>query len=67
MGERRHSDGVADDWTVAWEYARVRHLYAARLKRPELTEIEWFDGPHAIHGEGTYRFLHRHLKWPQPK
>lgn len=61
MVERGHHDGVADDWTVAWEYARVRHLYAAKLKRPELTEIEWFDGPHAIHGEGTYRFLHRHL------
>ncbi|MGI9457854.1 MAG: dienelactone hydrolase family protein [Aeoliella sp.] len=62
MVERGHFDGVADDWTVAWEYARVRHLYAARLKRPELTEIEWFDGPHAIHGQATYRFLQRHLE-----
>jgi hypothetical protein len=23
--------------------------------------IEWFDGPHAIHGVGTYDFLDRHL------
>ena len=28
------------------------------------TEIEFFDGPHTIHGEGTFRFLHRHLNWP---
>lgn len=67
MVERGHFDGVADDWTVAYEYAKVRHLYAARLKRPELTEIEWFDGPHRIHGKGTFEFLHRHLNWPAPK
>jgi len=24
-------------------------------------EIEWFDGPHAIKGRGTYDFLDRHL------
>ncbi|MEI8366954.1 MAG: hypothetical protein WCJ31_00860 [Planctomycetia bacterium] len=24
-------------------------------------EIEWFDGPHAINGRGTYDFLDRHL------
>ena len=29
-------------------------------------EIEFFDGPHTINGQGTYRFLHRHLKWPEP-
>jgi hypothetical protein len=67
MVERGHHDGVADDWTVAFEYAKVRHLYAARLKIPELTEIEWFDGPHTIHGVGTFDFLHRHLNWPAPK
>ncbi len=27
-------------------------------------EIEVFDGPHTIHGVGTFAFLHRHLKWP---
>ncbi len=66
MVERGHFDGVADDWTVAYEYAKVRHLYAARLKIPERTEIEWFDGPHQIHGQGTFDFLHRHLDWLQP-
>jgi predicted alpha/beta-fold hydrolase len=67
MVERGHFDGVADDWTVAYEYAKVRHLYAARLKIPERTEIEWFDGPHKIHGKGTFDFLHRHLKWRSPE
>ena len=29
------------------------------------TEIEHFDGPHTIHGQGTFDFLHRHLDWPK--
>jgi dienelactone hydrolase len=66
MVERGHFDGVAPDERVASEFAKVRHLYAAKLKRPELTEIEFFDGPHTINGQGTYRFLHRHLNWPEP-
>jgi len=66
MVERGHFDGVADDWTVAFEYAKVRNLYAARLKIPERTTIEWFDGPHSIHGQGTFDFLHQHLNWPVP-
>lgn len=66
MVERGHFDGVAPDERVASEFAKVRFLYAAKLKRPELTEIEFFDGPHTINGQGTYRFLHRHLNWPEP-
>ena len=66
MVERGHFDGVADDWTVAYEYAKVRHLYAAQLKIPDRTTIEWFDGPHKINGRGTFEFLHRHLDWPEP-
>ena len=66
MVERGHFDGVADDWTVAYEYSKIRFLYSARLKRPELTEIEWFDGPHTINGKKTFDFLHRHLSWPMP-
>jgi dienelactone hydrolase len=66
MVERGHFDGVASDETVAWEYAKVRFLYAGKLKIPERTEIEWFDGPHTINGVGTYAFLHRHLRWPEP-
>ncbi|MCA9266393.1 MAG: hypothetical protein KDA60_21185, partial [Planctomycetales bacterium] len=63
MVERGHHDGVADDWTVAWEFAKVRHLYAD-LGISDRCEIEWFDGPHTINGQGTFRFLHRHLNWP---
>ena len=63
MVERGHFDGVGNDEWVAHEYAKVRHLYAARLKIPERTEIEWFDGPHTINGKGTFDFLHRHLDW----
>ena len=66
MVERGHRDGVAPDERVAYEYAKVRRLYAD-LKIHERTEIEFFDGPHAIHGVGTFRFLHRHLKWPEPR
>jgi len=28
-------------------------------------EIEHFDGPHTINGQGTYDFLHKHLNWPK--
>ena len=66
MVERGHQDGVADDWTVAYEYAKVLNLYAAGLKLPDRTEIEFFDGPHSINGKATYAFLHRHLNWPEP-
>ena len=51
MVERGRLYGVANEWTVAYEYAKIRHLYAARLKILELSEIEWFDGPHSIHGK----------------
>lgn len=64
MVERGHFDGVAPDEAVAYEFAKVRHLYAARLGLPERAEIEWFVGPHTIHGEGTFAFLERHLQWP---
>ncbi len=66
MVERGHDDGVAPDEWVAWEYAKVRRHYT-KLGIPERTEIEWFDGPHTINAQGTFRFLHRHLKWPEPE
>jgi dienelactone hydrolase len=66
MVERGHFDGVGVDEWVAYEYAKIRFLYAAKLKIPGQTEIEWFDGPHKINGVGTYKFLHKHLDWPEP-
>jgi len=65
MVERGHRDGVAPDEWVAYEYAKVRRLYA-QLGLPQRTEIEFFNGAHEIHGVGTFAFLHRHLDWPEP-
>ena len=67
MVERGHFDGVGVDEWVAYEYAKVRHLYQALLHIGDQTEIEWFVGPHTINGVGTYQFLHKHLNWPEPK
>ncbi|HEY7331321.1 MAG TPA: hypothetical protein VH592_27045 [Gemmataceae bacterium] len=64
MVERGHNDGVGIDEWIAYEYAKVRRLYS-RLKIPERTEIEFFAGGHEIHGQGTFRFLQKHLNWPK--
>jgi hypothetical protein len=32
---------------------------------PDRCEFEYFNGPHAIHGVGTFEFLHKHLNWPK--
>ena len=63
MVERGHDDGVAPDEWVAAEYARVRRHYDM-LGLGDQTEIEFFNGPHTIHGERTYQFLFKHLNWP---
>jgi len=60
MVERGHRDGVGPDDMVAAEFARVKLLYVD-LKIPDQTEIEFFDGPHSIHGVGTFAFLRKHL------
>ena len=62
MVERGHSDGVAPDEWVAYEFAKVRRFYDA-LGLGERAEIEFFNGPHEIHGEGTFQFLRKHLRW----
>ena len=64
MVERGHDDGVGIDEWVAFEYAKVRRHYN-KLGLGDKTEIEFFNGPHTINGQGTYDFLHRHLKWPK--
>ncbi|NBO91238.1 MAG: hypothetical protein EBV06_02810 [Planctomycetia bacterium] len=63
MVERGHFDGVGLDEYVGFEFAKVRHLYQARLGIGDRAEIEWFVGPHTINGKGSYDFLHKHLKW----
>ena len=47
MVERGHQ------W-VAYQYAKVRWLYA-QLALADKTETEFFNGGHAINGEGTFR------------
>lgn len=66
MVERGHFDGVAPDETVGYEFGKVRFLYAARLGIGDRCELETFVGPHTIHGQGTFDFLHKHLNWPKP-
>ncbi|MBA3483301.1 MAG: dienelactone hydrolase family protein [Pirellulales bacterium] len=64
MVERGHDDGVAPDEWVAEEYSKTRRHYV-KFGLGDQTEIEFFDGPHTIHGVNTYRFLHQHLDWPE--
>lgn len=66
MVERGHRDACAPSEWVGYEYARTKLRYD-ELGIGDHTEIEWFDGPHEIHAQGTFDFLHRHLKWPRPK
>lgn len=65
MVERGHFDGVAPDERVAYEYAKVRRLYQGLLGIGDRTRIEFFPGPHTIHGVGTFEFLHEQLNWPR--
>jgi hypothetical protein len=62
MVERGHDDGVGIDEWVAYEYAKVRRLYA-KLGLADRTAIEFFVGGHMINGKGTFAFLDRHLRW----
>ena len=62
MVERGHHDGVAPDEWVAYEFARTYRHYV-QLGIGQRAEIEFFDGPHTINGEGTFRFLEQHLDW----
>ena len=64
MVERGHLDLVGRDQWVAHEYAKVRFLYA-QLGLGDRTEIEFFQGGHSINGQGTFAFLHKHLRWPE--
>jgi cephalosporin-C deacetylase-like acetyl esterase len=64
MVERGHRDGVGLDEWVAYEYAKVRRFYTF-LGLPERTAVEFRNGGHEIFAEDTFRFLHKHLKWPE--
>ncbi len=63
MVERGHHDGVALDAWVGSEYAKTRWFYD-QFGLGDRTAIEFFNGGHTIHGEGTFDFLYKHLNWP---
>jgi dienelactone hydrolase len=63
MVERGHDDEVGMDEWISFEYAKVRRFYD-KMGIPDHTSIEFFNGPHTIHGVGTFDFLRRHLRWP---
>jgi dienelactone hydrolase len=67
MVERGHDDGVGTDEMIAYEYAKVRYLYANKLKLPDRTAIEFRPGVHEIFLKGTLAFLERHLGKPVPQ
>jgi hypothetical protein len=62
MVERGHDDPVSVDSWVAYEYAKVRRHYDL-LGLSNRTRIEFFNGPHTIHGVGTFAFLYQFLGW----
>ena len=55
MVERGRDDGVGMDEWISFEYAKVRRFYDTMGFRDNTT-IEFFNGPHTIHGVG----------WPAP-
>jgi dienelactone hydrolase len=63
MVERGHQDGVSTDEWVAYEFAKVRRFYDS-MNLPGAAAIEFFNGPHTIHGEETFEFLRRQLQYP---
>ena len=54
--------GIARNEWVSSKHAKVRRL-CNKLGIGDRTTIEYFDGPHTIHGVGTFEFLHRKLGW----
>ncbi len=66
MVERGHDDGVGTTEWVSYEMGKVLRGYS-KLGVPDRAQIEYFDGPHTINGQGTFKFLHQHLRWPEPK
>ena len=60
MVQRGHSDGVAWDEFVGYEYALVQRQYA-QLKIPDRTAIHWFDGGHEIAVDPALAFFERFL------
>ncbi len=66
MVEEGHRDsGQPSEW-VAGEFGKVRRHYD-QLGLGDRAVLEFFDGPHTIHGKGTFEFLRRHLNPPEQR
>jgi len=66
MVERGHDDLVQPDEWVSYEYGKVRYVYD-KFNLADKTTIEFFNGGHSMRSEGTFKFLHKHLDWPERK
>lgn len=64
MVERGHQDGVGSDEWIAYEFSKARKWYL-KFGVADRARIEYFDGRHEIHGQGTFDFLHEMLRWPK--
>ena len=60
MVERGHRDGVGVDEWVTYEYAKVKRFYD-EMGIGDRTTIEYFNGPHMIHGVGTVEFIRKFM------
>ncbi|MBL7699777.1 MAG: dienelactone hydrolase family protein [Chitinophagaceae bacterium] len=63
MVERGHHDLIQPDAWVGYEFGKIRFFYD-QFNLGDKAEIEYFNGGHSMRGEGTFRFLHKHLNWP---
>ena len=58
MVEEGHRDGGQPSEWVAGEFGKVRRHYD-QLGIGDRAVLEFFDGPHTIHGEAAFRFLRK--------
>jgi len=64
MVERGQQDNVGRDDVILAEYEKVKRLYT-QLGLSDKTEIEILDDIHGFLCKGSFKFLHKHLNWPE--
>lgn len=63
MVERGHHDLIQPDAWIGSEFGKIRFFYD-QFNLGDKAEIEYFNGGHTMRGEGSFKFLHKHLQWP---
>jgi dienelactone hydrolase len=63
MVERGHDDLVQPDEWVFYEYGKVKYVYD-KFNLEDKTDMQVFNGGHSMRNEGTFKFLHKHMRWP---